>query len=109
MTATYDLSTDNGKLRLLIGDKDVTNTVFTDEELAIFLTQSSIYLAAAEAMEAWASTYAANANREKIGDYEYTQKTVDDMLKMAKEFREKENFPPVTDWAEFNLNPIVTP
>lgn len=106
MTATYDLSTNNGKLRLSIGDTDTSDTVFTDEELAIFLDGASLNMAAAAAMEAWASKYAANANSEKIGDYSYSQKTVDDMLKLAQRFRDKDASIPVSDYGEMDLTDI---
>ncbi len=104
MTATYNLSTDIGKIRLLIGDKDITNTVFTDEELQIFLDlQASLNAAAAEALEAWAATYAANADSEKIGDYAYTQKNVDKLLDLAKRLRDKDSSTPYQTWAEMDL------
>ena len=71
MIATYDITTDVGKVRLLIGDKTITDPVFYDEEITVFLVNNgnSIYLSAAEALEAWASSYGANADSEKIGDY----------------------------------------
>ena len=57
-TWTYDLTTNVGKIRLIIGDTDIDPTsdaVFTDEELTYFLTVNSnnITLAAADALEAW--------------------------------------------------------
>lgn len=39
MTTTYDLSTNVGKLRLAIADKDVTDAEFTDEELDVLIDQ----------------------------------------------------------------------
>lgn len=49
MPATYDPSTDAGKVRLLISDVDTDNALFTDEEIATFLSlrQSNVHLAAA--------------------------------------------------------------
>jgi hypothetical protein len=35
--ATYDPTTDAGKVRLLISDTDVTTPIFTDVEIATFL------------------------------------------------------------------------
>ena len=86
MAATYDLTTNVGKVRLTIRDTDTDNAVFTDAELTYFLTDndSSIYLAAAAALESWAASYAANASSEKIGDYGYSQKAVENMLALAK-------------------------
>ncbi len=104
MTTTYDITTDIGKMRLTIGDKDVADAVFTDEELQVFLTASgSVLLGSATALEAWAATYAANANAEKIGDYSYTQKIIENMLKLATNLRATVNATPEMDWAELNL------
>lgn len=52
MTATYDLSTDVGKIRLLIPDRDLTSPVFQDEELAAFIAlEGDLRRAAALALE----------------------------------------------------------
>ena len=87
MTTTYDLSTAVGKVRLKIGDTSTT-FAFTDEEIQIFLDASSenVNYAAADACDAWAAKYAQNAKSEKIGNYSYTQKTVDDLLTLSKRF-----------------------
>ena len=70
MTVTYVLTTDVGKVRLLIGDKAIATAHFTDEELTVFLAdEGSVNLGAAAALEAWAAEYSANADSEKIGDY----------------------------------------
>lgn len=104
MAVTYDLTTDVGKVRLLIGDKDIADPVFTDEEITVFLTDGgSVPLAAATALESWASQYAANADSEKIGDYAFTQKIVDKMLALAKRFRDTEAASPYLTWAELDL------
>lgn len=90
MTVTYNLSTLIGQVRLKIGDTDITNDVFTDEELQVFLDESSngIPIAAALACEAWASKYGANASEEEMGNYRYNQKIIDNLLKMAARFRQ---------------------
>ena len=63
---SYDITTDVGKVRLQIGDKDDTNEVFTNAEITIFLDlEGSVNLASAAALEAWAATYLANADSEK--------------------------------------------
>ncbi len=108
MTATYDISTVVGQVRLVIGDTDVTpatDAVFTDEELEYFLTKhsNSIPLAAADALEAWAAKYAANADSEKIGDYAYSQKTVERMMGLANQLRDTEANIPVSTRAELDL------
>ena len=105
MTVTYDITTSVGKVRLITGDKDITNPVFTDEEIGIFLTNQSndVKLASADLLEAWASSYAANADSEKIGDYSYSQKIVDKMLILAKRLREAGVLTPYLTWAEMDL------
>ena len=105
MTVTYNLADNVGKVRLKIGDTTLTDYKFTDEEIGVFLTNQSndINLAAAEALESWASTYAQNAASEKIGDYAYTQKIMDNMLKLAASLRELDSSTPDLDWAEFDL------
>jgi len=55
---TYDLSTDIGKVRLKIGDKDLAAEAmhFSDEELQAFLDEGASVLAAAGlALVAWAA------------------------------------------------------
>ena len=104
MTFTYVLSTDIGKIRLIISDKDVTNPVFTNEELQIFIdSEGSVNLAAAAALEAWAAGYAANADSEHIGDYAYTQNIVKKMLDLAARLRESVAITPAMGIASMNL------
>lgn len=112
MAVTYNLATNIGKVRLLISDKNILNPVFQDEEIQVFLDNNSdvLNLAAAEALESWASSYGANANSERIGDYSYSQKIVDDMLNLAKRLRERESSTPAitsaspgVDWAAMDL------
>ena len=111
MAATYDaaLGDDVSKVRLIIGDTDVTpasDAVFTDAELGYFLTKNSdvIDLASADAAEAWAAKYAASPDTEKIGDYSYGQKIVDKMLALAKRLRSKDAASPAFEWAEYDLS-----
>jgi hypothetical protein len=107
MTATYDLTTDIGKIRLLIGDKDVTPATdahFSDEELQVFLTdEGSVNLAAAAALEAWAADLSENATNETIGDYSYSKKSVANKLDLAQKLRDKEANTPAFDWSEMDL------
>ncbi len=95
--------TDIEKIRLIIGDK-VAPYVFTDAELQYFLSEAgTVNLAAAMALEAWASLYTANPTNEHIGDYSYAQKTVENMLALAKRLRDKDAETPAMDWASFNF------
>lgn len=60
MAFTYDTSTDNGKVRLLIFDTNANSYVFEDAELAVFLSieGDSLKRAAALALETIASNEA---------------------------------------------------
>lgn len=53
MTATYDITTDVGKIRALCGDTNMSDPLLFDEEIESFLTLegSAIKLAAATAIE----------------------------------------------------------
>ncbi len=103
MSATYDLTTDVGKVRLLISDKDIANAVFSDEELEVFLTsEGSVKLGAAAALEAWAASYAANPDNEHIGDYSYGQSVSAKMLDLAAKLRAGAAVPAI-GWAEMDL------
>lgn len=104
MTLTYDLATTVGQIRLIIGDKDLANAVFTDEELTAFFTmEGSVNLAAAAALEAWAASYAANADSEKIGGYNYSQTICKKMMDLAARLRTTASETPASTWAEMDL------
>ena len=106
MTLTYNLSTSTGQIRLIVGDSDISDAVFTDEEIAFFYsTAGSVTLGAAMAAEAWAAKYAVNATGETIGDYAYTSKAVDNLLGLAKRLRDlaDDSLTPAMDWAELDL------
>ncbi|MBU2249329.1 MAG: hypothetical protein KKD77_21455 [Gammaproteobacteria bacterium] len=98
---TYVITTTIGKIRLRIGDTDMTDPVFTDAEITYFYTETGdLDLAAAMGCEAWAAKYAVNAKQEKIGDYSYSQKIVDDLLALAEKLRSKAAGIPVQTWSE---------
>ncbi len=108
MTATYDLTTNVGKVRLKINDKDitpVTDAHFTDEEIEVFLDEADddILIASALALEAWVASIKDNATSERIGDYSYTKKSVDDMLALAQRYRDASGSGPALDYAEMDL------
>lgn len=109
MSLPYDITTNVGKVRLVIGDTDAANYVFSDAELNYFLTANSnnISLAAADALEAWMSKYATAPDSEKIGDYAYTQKIIQNMNKLQTELREKVAMSPVLEISEMDL--VETP
>ena len=104
MSFTYVLTTDIGKVRLIISDKDELDYHFEDEELQAFLTtEGSVNLAAAGALESWAAAYALNADSEKIGDYAYAQSISKKMLEMAAKLRAGDAMTPALSWAEPDL------
>lgn len=96
------------RLRLMIGDTDIvptTDAQFTDEELQEFLTQNggNLNLAAAAALGAWIGALTRELASEKIGDYSYTRKTIDNMNKLKEEYEKKDETTPVLEWAEMDL------
>ena len=103
---SYDITTNVGKVRLIIGDTDESDEIFSNTEITYFLTSNSdnITLAAADALAAWMAKYATAPDSEKIGDYSYTQKIVQNMNKLQKELREKDATTPYLTWAEFDLS-----
>ncbi len=108
MAHTYDLTTDIGKVRLLIGDRDIvptTDAQFSDEEIQVFLTMSTntLLIAAGYALEAWASAITDSLLSEKIGDYSYTKKDAESKLKLAKEYKEQAANVPYMTWAEIDM------
>lgn len=104
---SYDLTTNVGKVRLIIGD-NLAVEVFTDAEITYFLTtnSSNINLAAADVLEAWATKYATSPDSEKIGDYAYTQKIIANMKNLAANLREQDSSVPYFTWAEMDLASI---
>ena len=107
-TWTYDITDNIGKLRLLIGDTDISPTTdaqFTDEELTYFLTKNSnnLNLAAADALGAWIAALTRGFDSERIGDYSYSRKTIENMNKLKKELEDKDASSPYLTWAEMDL------
>ena len=105
MAYTYDITNNIGKVRLMIGDTDITPTTdaqFNDEEIQVFLTAAggSLHLASAMALEAWAATETNNMNTENIGDYGYNRGAVNKKLTLAKQYRAAEEATPVFTWSE---------
>jgi len=104
MSFTYLLTTNIGKIRLNISDKDGLDYHFEDAELQAFLSaEESVNLASAAALESWAAAYALNANTERIGDYSYAQSIMKNMLELAAKLRKDNATRPAMDWAEPDL------
>lgn len=113
MAHTYDLTTDIGKVRLLIGDTDITPTTdaqFSDEEIQAFLDLGgSILMAASKALEAWVGALKATPNAETIGDYSYKNTSSKDMMELADKYARQDSEIPVFDWASMDLGAIGDP
>lgn len=104
MAFTYDISTDIGRVRLILQDHDASDYHFEDAEITAFLDyEGSVGLAAAAAFEAWAAAYALNADNEAIGGYSYAQSISKKMLDQAARLRKNEAEKPVMEWAEPDL------
>ncbi len=115
MTHTYSLSTEIGKVRLLIGDTDIvpiTDAQFSDEELQVFLDLGgSVFMGAAKALEAWAATLtsAGELKSETIGDYSYKKATADDLLKSAARYAKQDSEIPYFSFVEPDYAAIGDP
>ncbi len=105
MVFSYVITTNIGKVRLLISDSDVTSFHFTDDEIDAFLTManSSLLLAASYALESWASAVSGNMKTEKIGDYSYGKDEAATKTALAKKYREEDASNPYLTWAEMDL------
>ena len=107
MSFSYILTTDIGKVRLLINDTVALTAHFTDEEIQVFLDLAgSVYGAAAMACQSWAASLAAEKDSERIGDYAYTQELMKNKLALAEQFKKLENQTPAFEWAEMNFTDI---
>ena len=103
---SYDLATTVGKIRLLIMDKDETDYIFTDAELTQFysLEDSSVFCAAALALEGMASNEAYVQKRIKILDITTDGPAVaKSLLERAKVLREEAEDWDI-DWAEMAVS-----
>jgi hypothetical protein len=97
--------TDIEKVRLKIGA--VISATFTDDQIQAFLDmEGSVNLAAAAAIESWAAAAVSGAESEKIGDYSYSRKSIDNALALAERLRTAEAEIPAIDWASFNFTDV---
>jgi len=108
MAFNYDITTDRGKVRLLIGDTVDAGHQFEDDEIDAFLTMASgsILIAAAYALEAWASALSDSLTSEKIGDYAYTKKNAANKMAQAMEYKKQDAEKPYLTWAEMDLSGV---
>ncbi len=113
MTATYDLATQIGQVRLLINDTDVSPASvanFSDEELQVFLDLGgSVLMAASKACEGMAAKGAGGLASEKIGDYAYTNKTSAQWQALADRYAMQDATIPYWTHAEPDFESIGDP
>lgn len=104
--STYDLATDIGKLRALIGDAPVDGAGhFSDGELQVYLDLEGgdLRLGAATALDAWAATFSASQSVAlRIGDYSETPVGATGMAARAKTLRELARTTPAFAIASMN-------
>jgi hypothetical protein len=89
MSWSFSLATDIGRARLLVPDRDEASPLFTDEELAVFLSiETGVKRAAALALETAASDQALVLKVMKVGDLTTDGAKVSDaLLKRAAQLR----------------------
>ena len=106
MAFTYDIDTNRGKVRLLIGDTNASDYQFEDDEIDAFLSMASstLLLAASYALESWAASLTDGLASEKIGDYAYTKKSMENKMALAKKYRQEDAEKPYLTWAEMDLS-----
>jgi len=101
---TYDVTTDRGKVRMLITDVNAVDYCFEDDEIDAYLTlnSSNVYKAAAFALITIAANEALVSKRIKILDLTTDGPAVAEALrKLAKEYLEEaEEDEDTFDWAE---------
>ena len=112
-TWTYDITTEIGQVRLLIGDRDIVPTSdaqFNDEEIQAFLTMGgSVLMGAAKALEAWAGAVKTGLASETIGEYSYKNTSPANMLKLADKYAAQDASIPYMTWAEMDLGSLGDP
>ncbi len=109
-TYAYDLATDVGKVRLKIGDTDIsptTDAIFSDEEIEYFLNEGgNIVLASALALETIAASSTRIAKLIKSLNYtEDTRAAAQGLLHVAARMREIEQMAPAGGYAEQAVTP----
>jgi len=101
-TYTYDVTQDAGKVRLLAQDFDMTNPIFTDDEIQAFLNihDGVVRYAAANALQVIAASEAYTSKMIKSLSLEQNGPAVAKaLMETAAAYIERENAAPA-DWAE---------
>ncbi len=93
---------DTTDVQLLVGT--VVSATFTDAEVLRFLDLGgSVFMGAALALKSYAATTIEALKAESIGDYSYTKSAIDNALKLAANYEERDASTPAFDWAEMDL------
>jgi len=102
---SYDITTDRGKVRRLVNDTSTISCTLSDAEIDAFLSMASndVLMAASYAAESLAATVMDGMTAEKIGDYSYSKKSVDNWIALAKKYKEESASTPAMTWAEPDL------
>lgn len=112
MPATYDVTTDRGRVRLLITDTDTTQPIFQDAEIDAFLAMEadSLKRAAAAALDVIASNESLVQKYIRLQDLQTNGPAVaKDLREHAKALREQaadEDTDGGFDWAEMVTGPF---
>ena len=115
MSFTFDLSTNVGKVRNLIGDTNASDYQLTDEEITsiLSLASSDIFLASAICLKRIAADKALVQKRVKAGNYEEDPKeAINGMLKVAENYEKMAKDTPADAqteifYTDFNYNEIL--
>ena len=98
IVATYDPSTNVGKVRLYILDKDMSAPQFIDEEINAFITEagsSQLRAAAGLALLSWAAALAREDESVKVGSWSGDRRDVASKLRdLAQEYFAMDNYAP---------------
>lgn len=105
MAFTYDPSTSNGKIRMLINDRDENNPIYQDAEIAAFLDmEGDVRRAAAAALEAIASDQAMVLKVIRIQDLSTDGAKVADALRAhARQLRADADTADAADGSLFDI------
>ena len=93
---------------MLISDPAGVSQHFSDADIQAFLDMAgdSMFLAAAYALKAWASALSELVDSERIGDYSYSKKQVDNKLKLAESYEKQAASTPALAIASFDFTGV---
>lgn len=93
MAFTYDVTTNRGKVRLLIGDTNASSYVFEDLEVDTFLSlaSNSVFVGSAIALETIIRDRGVRLQKKvELGGYKTEEFALDELRKLAKDLRDSE-------------------